>query len=52
MLKGVVEEIHPGTGFVFEQYQGMSWFGEVEEITGRKRGAAIRVVKTLSLIHI
>ena len=52
MLKGMVEEIHPSTGFVFEQYQGMSWFGEVEEITGRKRGAAIRVVKTCDVLEL
>ena len=49
ILHGIVEEIHVDTGYVFRRHSGPSWFGEVEEISGRKRVAAIRAAAVCDL---
>jgi len=52
MLHGVVEEVHSDTGYIYRRHQGASWFGEVHEITGRKRGAALQVVEICDVLEL
>lgn len=52
MLHGTVEEVHEETGYVYRRHQGLSWFGEVQEITGRKRGAAIRAAEMCDVLEL
>jgi len=52
MLHGTVEEVHEETGYVYRRHRGLSWFGEVQEITGCKRGAEIRAADICDVLEL
>ena len=52
MLRGSVDEVHEETGYVYRRHRGPCWFGEVEELSGRKRAAAIRAVEICDLLEL